>query len=426
MTLGGHITTTSIADDKSNRGVPSLLTRLLRRELSGVEETIDLPGSADDWNRLRSVARRHRIFPLVYMAIKRIHSTALPSDWRDDFRSNAGRSLQLTGELFKLLDELHRQDIPAIPFKGLTMAARVYADVALREAGDLDLLVRREEIVPAVDVLVAAGLRPIYPTATPAEQRYLSRLHGLDRSAYLRSHSEHHLVCDRRQVNVDLHASITLREFGIRWDMDGMWNRATSFPLAGRQVSCLCHEDLMLVLCANGAKDGWDGLDRVCDVAAMLRNTNEREGINWERMFALAEQAGMIRILALGLWLAHKLFSSPLPESVEARLQSDSATQRIGSHLRDRLLSERVHPDSRVRRARLYLQLRERWRDRARCCLEYLRPGVGDWAALPLPSPLHFLHYPIRPLRLICRYGVELFRPPAAVRSDSASASRYD
>ncbi|HXE53003.1 MAG TPA: nucleotidyltransferase family protein, partial [Tepidisphaeraceae bacterium] len=222
-------------------------------------------------------------------------------------------------------------------------------------------------------------------------------------------------VCKRRQVNVDLHASITLREFGIQWDIDGMCNRATSFPLAGRQVSCLCHDDLMLVLCANGAKDGWDGLDRVCDVAALIRNTNEREGINWERMFAVAEQAGMTRMLAVGLWLARELFSSPLPEGVEARVQSDTATQRIGSHLLDRLLSKPSNPDSRVRRAWLYLQLRERWHDRARCCLEHLRPGVGDWAALPLPAPLRFLHYPIRPLRLISRYGIELFQRPGGV-----------
>ena len=49
--------------------------------------------------------------------------------------------------------------IPAIPFKGPTLASAAYGGLALRESGDLDILVRAEDAVRAKDMLVSSEFR---------------------------------------------------------------------------------------------------------------------------------------------------------------------------------------------------------------------------------------------------------------------------
>ena len=81
----------------------------------------------------------------------------------------------------------------------------LYGNAALREAGDLDLLVRPHDIVATKRLLVQRGFRPIFPTSTPSEAAYLAALTGSREVDYLTTHSEHHLVARQGMVNVDLH-----------------------------------------------------------------------------------------------------------------------------------------------------------------------------------------------------------------------------
>src|SRR5205085_1153465 len=109
-------------------------------------------------------------------------------EWSDCYRANAARAIQLTDALFDLLDRFAKAHIQAIPFKGPTLAATAYGDLSLRQAGDLDLLVHRSDIVRAADLLEALGHRPFFPTSTPREAQYLGRLRGSARTKYLRHH----------------------------------------------------------------------------------------------------------------------------------------------------------------------------------------------------------------------------------------------
>lgn len=362
-----------------------------------------------NWARLLRMARRHRIVPLLYLNLKTLRTTAIPAtifaELRLQFLSNAARNLQLSDELMKLISALERQNIPAIPFKGLALASEVYGDVSYRDAGDLDLLVHRQDIVRAVNLVESLGHRPIFPTSTPREAAYLRTLTPTRRQAYLLAHSEHHLVREDGLVNVDLHWAIALREFSVPIDTDGIWRRTSSAVICGRQVPALSAEDLLLVLCVNGAKDCWERLDRVCDVAELLRHRPE---LDWQRVSHLAGSVGAMRMLLLGLKLAATLLGASLPSNMAVAIERDTQVAEIARGISSDLVADpSAQPGSRSRRQLFQLRLRERRLDRVGYCLAHLRPGVGDWAAVTLPWWLGFLYYFLRPIRLLARYGSE-------------------
>jgi hypothetical protein len=369
-------------------------------------------GEAVDWEPVLQLARDHRVTPLLYAHLKGADAGVVPSDvlqtLREEFQENAARTLRLAAEIRRILDLLAQEGIAAVSFKGLTLAAAYYGNLALREAGDIDLLIHRADIVKARRLMMDKGFRPIFPTASEAEARYLSALTDERERKYLLSHCEHHLVDEAGGVNVDLHWAITLREFSLPLDAEVLWSRLQTTTLAGKPMPTLSAEDLLFVLCINGGKDCWRRLDRVCDVAQVLHT---RPDLEWERVVSEARRVGGLRILLLGLLLASDLLDAALPELVARELARDPAVGRLADEVKQTMLCK-PSPDepSRAAMSVFHLRLRERKRDRLAYCLAHLRPGVGDWVSLPLPRGLSFLYYVIRPFRLLGRYGLERLR----------------
>lgn len=372
------------------------------------DESATAPGDGElacDPYSLVALARQNRVAPLLYHALKQsdFPFAGHPSlqKLQCHYRHNAARTLQLSFALSNLLDKLSRQ-IDVIPFKGPPLAANAYGDVSLREAGDLDLLVKHQDIVRAADLLASLGHQPIFPTSTPREAAFLQSLTGDRRARYLRRHCEHHLVSEPARINVDLHWAIALREFSLGMDTDGLWRRARTISFQGCPTLAMSPEDELLVLCINGAKDCWSRLDRVCDLAMLLVNASS---LDWDLIIASADQARLRRIVLLGLTLASGLLGAPLPADIVSKIGCDRTLGVIASRMgRKMLFNCGAAPTSRLAGFLFLLRMRDGWHERYEYCIAQLRPGVGDWSALPLPEALSFLHYVVRPFRLLGRH----------------------
>jgi hypothetical protein len=71
------------------------------------------------------------------------------------------------------------------------------------------------------------------------------------RSAQLR------LVREETACLVEIHTRITPRDFFFPIRLEDLWPRLQSVSLCGQEVTALGGEDLLLVLCAHGAKEMW-------------------------------------------------------------------------------------------------------------------------------------------------------------------------
>ena len=156
--------------------------------------------------------------------------------------------------------------------------------------------------------------------------------------------------------------------------------------------------DLLVVLCAHGAKHGWKEPALVRDIARLVEISAGE--IDWPDLLNRAAQAGALRMLLLGLRLAADT-GAPVPENLLSQAEKDRTIRRLVSRI-DPQAPESPH---------FFIQTRERLRDRLACRASLaLTPNEEDYALLPLPTALSPLYYPLHALRVAGKYSLSFLR----------------
>jgi hypothetical protein len=353
-----------------------------------------------DWAYLLNQAERHGLMPLLSHHVLAVGRDRLPGQTleqlRHCFRDNAVHSLALTGELVQVLHLFHTHGIRALPYKGPTLAALAYANPALRPCSDLDVLVHPRQVTQARDLLLARGYR-LEVDLTALQQAF-----------YLESIGQLPLVQGKEGIRVELHAAITPKAFPCALGLRELWQRRQTLVVMGREVASPATEDLLLILCVHGAKHLWSRLLWVCDVAEILRK--ERE-IPWEPTRKQARRVRGERMLLVGLALARHLLVAPLPRDAARAIQADPVVSRLAAQVCARFFQAAEPRPGAFTGSLFYLRVREHLRDGLRACLSLaVMPTEADWRALPLSPPFSFLYYLVRPLRLLGKYGQQLWK----------------
>jgi len=357
-----------------------------------------------DWDYLLRMVQRHRLRPLLFRHLGTASPETVPESvldqLRDYFNTNAQRNLFLTAELIRVLREFEAHGVPAIPYKGPALAASVYGNLALREVGDLDILVRKDNIFQARELLASLGYQQwIRLTDTPGS------LTSAQEAALMHSRGGHNYVHSDTTSVVDLQWTVAKRHFSFQLSPEYLWQHVQQTRLGGSKILTLSPETLLIVLCMHGSKHLWERLVWVCDVAELVRGS---EKLAWENVIEQARISGSERMLLLGLYLTKSLLGSSLPETVLQRVRSDPAVGEIAERVQNRLFSENGFEVSfeKIRFEVDHLNMRERWRDRARyCVLTLMTPDEEDWMSVRLPASLWPFYYVLRPIRLIGKYG---------------------
>ena len=354
-----------------------------------------LCGDGLDWPRATRLAHRHGLTPLLYRHLSTVCPERVPPATLDDLRTrcevNAVRNRFLAARLRGVVDVLAAAGISAIAFKGPTLALELYGDLSLRHFGDLDVLVRREDLPACKERLIAHGYRPMRELTAAAEARYVD------------TEYEYGLVGDRGRVRVELHWNVLPRAFSFRLDADRLWRAARATTVDGTRVLVPAPEDLMLILAVHGAKHLWERLAWIADLGELVR---AHPRLDWRACLADARARGVERMVLIGLCLARDLLGTMLPDDVEERIRSDSPVVPLAGRIAGWLESGSIPPTRSMAALDVATAMRERVTDRVRYALRLaLTPTIDDWASVRLPPALFFLHYPLRPVRLALKYG---------------------
>ncbi|WP_089937438.1 nucleotidyltransferase domain-containing protein [Candidatus Entotheonella palauensis] len=189
------------------------------------------------WVALLDIARRHAVIPHLYYSLRAIDPPSVPpanlAALQGLFETNARHNLYLTGTLRAILRAFEARGISALPYKGPALAVRLYGNIALRQFGDLDILVRPRDTRSAIELLLEQGYQPLNPGgATPA---ILNRFRK---------------VCELRhpesQVCVELHWALTSWTFYFPLRLDSVWNRLETVAVADEPVRAMGIEDTLL------------------------------------------------------------------------------------------------------------------------------------------------------------------------------------
>lgn len=343
-----------------------------------------------DWGYFFLLSRRHAVTPLVYRQLKHHVPPEKLQQFKKHSLENSARNVVLNAELCRLIKWFSDEGIEAIPYKGPILALFAYDDLALRRFVDLDVIVKKNDVARARDLLLADDYALAKPLSAEQQELLLRTQHNLQ------------FTKDNRRLIVELHWEVAPHLFASTVQTETLWRHLVSFNLNGTTVQTLSADDLLFSLCVHGSRHLWERLGWICDVAELI----SRRDLNWTALLERAANADSERMFLLGLHLAATLLDAPLPREVKLRCDADKGLAPLAANIVEHLFNGPEHVPATPREILKYnLGVRKSLSARARYLVHILRPTDGDVARRSLPAGLHFAYYLMRPFRLIFRTG---------------------
>lgn len=263
-------------------------SELLRLSLpgSGLRNALPPPGSAET-RALLCQAERLGVLPAV--------SRELLGEADEIVCRTTGRSLWLKQEQTRLLSMLEGAGIRARAVKGVDLATALYPDLSWRWVGDVDLLVEKQDVIAAYDLLRSAGLVSNHAW-TPA---------GLTEQLLRPELLAPELIFTGPQgLVVELH-----------WDWTG-----GKLPVGALLDE---PEDYLVYLCRHAGKHFWSELKWSCDIELFLRRYGAE--IEWAPFWRAARKSGSERSCAISLELCRRWFGESGVGGLQQRLDRTAA-----------------------------------------------------------------------------------------------------
>ena len=359
--------------------------------LARLRELLD---GALDWEFALRFAEVHSLIPLLYFHLHAHAPEKVPPAVYEKLREQSRRisalNVYLSGELRRLLKLFAAHSIEAIPYKGPALAAKAYGNIALRHFGDLDILVRRRDVLRVMKLLVAEGYT-LHPPLNDVQQALM-----------LRTQCNLPFTRDGRRLIVEIHWRVSARLFSSPLDEESLWENSGLDSFEGTTIKTLAPEDLLLSLCVHGAKHLWERLSWIADIAQLLEVYPD---LNWARLLERAHRSGTERMLLLGLYVAHDLLGAKLPAHVAAQFKIDADINLLAGQIYSRLFAEGSEASGMSGYFLFQLRARRRLRDKFNYCRYVVSPTEEDLTLLSLPAPLSFVYYVLRPLRMLWTGG---------------------
>ncbi len=344
------------------------------------------------WKVLFDLAERHGVHPLLYRAFSGEQDWVPAAEMRVQsqlYQANLHKAMLIARELIHLVDHLAGTGIEVLPYKGVALAQLMYGDIALRQTGDIDLLIRARDLPRIRNAVRDLGYVPQL-SLSPAQER-----------AYLKSGYECVFDGPAGRNLLEVQWGILPRFYAVDFEPEDLFRRTVPLQVAGHAMKSPSMEDLFLILSLHAAKHVWERLIWLCDLAWIARLPQ----LNWPWIAAQAINLGTIRILRVTLLLIKHLLKLDIPVAAESGLPPDPQTDLLAHEITAHIVSATEYNVESLAYFQLMLRLRENSRDRIRFISRLvLTPGPGEWAAVRLPGRLFPLYRLVRLGRLAGKF----------------------
>ncbi len=362
-----------------------------------------------DWAALVALATEQKVCPLLYQRLKSRGLDSVVPDTtmqalQDFYFKNAARNLRLCNELKHIVETLSAdgvspagETISVIVLKGLHLATQVYDNIALRQMGDLDLLVPEEHLGRTADALVASGYGPAKPYSIDVDVAVSRHL-----TAFIKSEIG----------EVEVHWTLTEPNQPYTIAVDALWARAIPLQIAGVDVLGLGLDDLLLHLCLHTSYQHQFafGLRPSCDIAYLI----QRHGaaLDWRAVQQRAETWGWERGVYLALRLAKELVGAAVPDEVLRQLEPPAFEEAIVATAKNQIFADRAATRAVPRNLAQLMGRNNLWASLRDFARSVFIPKVVLAKKYPVSpnSPKIYLYYPVRFKDVLVRHGRTAWR----------------
>jgi hypothetical protein len=358
-----------------------------------------------NWSDLVSYAHSQGVLLLLHEGLNHA-GAAMPQSIAEELqmfrRARSMNNISLLQELARVIQILTQHNIPVLTFKGPTLALTAYQNIGLRQFGDLDILVRSQDFLRSLDLLVDVG--------GYQRDRQLTYLKPQREAQFLMA--DHEASLSRRNANIDVHQSM-LPGYFLRADFEfeSLYAQATSINLGQGVAKTLSAEDMLLYLCIHGSKECWSSLKWVCDIAMFIHTHPD---LDWLSILHKADHLCGKRIVFISLLLANRLLATELPAILWDGIYADRTAQTATDYFITHLFQPHHQSGFSFTVFRLYVWMMEHWHDRLNLVRYLARPlREAVWAIPPtsrdqewmtLPPQYHKIYYFLRPIRLTSKF----------------------
>ncbi len=260
-----------------------------------------------------------------------------------------------------------------------------YGNVALRRFVDLDVIVKKSDVLKARDILLNEGYIPSKSLSLDQQEMLLRTQHNMQFSR------------DNHRLIIELHWEVAPHLFASTVNGERLWQDLITVDLNGTTVKTFSAGDLLFSLCVHGSRHLWERLGWICDIAELIK----RQPLNWPALLERAVISDTERMFLLGVHLAQRLLDAPVPAEVKQRCDADQRLSPLADNIIEHLFNGPTHVPATSREIFKYnIGVRKTLSARARYLLYMLRPTDSDLGSRSLLPSLSFAYYLTRPFRL--------------------------
>ena len=349
-----------------------------------------------NWEYLFNLAYKNRMIPLLYFNLINNKDTNIPEQYlnlmKEYCEKSSKQNLFLSQELLKIINLLRINNIDALYIKGPIMTSNIYQNLALREFGDLDILIHQNDFSKIKKIFLSHGYQIEH------------NLNSWQENLYVKNHYQITFQ-NKIGVNLDIHWCLTPKYLNQSFSWDKLLKNTIEIDFYNEKVKTLSTEYLLIYLCVHGSKDLWKELRALTDIYELINST---QNLNWGIILKTAKEFKVLKMVYLGILLTNLIYGAKIPNKIMHEIQSKNDLIKIAPNIYSNFFTLAEHNISISKQLLFHTKLLDTFIDKIRYSIYLgILPTINDWKCVSLPKHLNTLYYFIRPFRLFKKYSAK-------------------
>lgn len=272
------------------------------------------------WNTFLSRARENGVSAIVSGTLNRFerYLSEFPSfvseELKKDYYLNAAKNILTFEELGKILGALREGGISVMVLKGAALASTVYKNLALRPMADVDLLLKKEDLLRADARLKLLGYGPADRPAESTDS-CLSYLTSLDYRKHSPNSPSFHVHW--HFVNSTVPNDSYIHDINI----ENIWRDAEEAGIAGVKTLAMAPHHLIIHLSEHALRVSHSAtkLSYFYDIYEAINSYGSR--LDWNKFVDESLEFRLDRMVYFSLYFTSHFLDARIPEYVLLRLK---------------------------------------------------------------------------------------------------------
>ncbi|MDY7032098.1 MAG: nucleotidyltransferase family protein [Thermodesulfobacteriota bacterium] len=275
-------------------------------------DIVEIQRDIIDWEYFLKKARSEGISPLVFLEYgkiitnKEIVPDHVTEELEKDYYTNVSRNTILLSKLGNILHVLNEEGIQVIVLKGAALAETVYGNIALRPMTDVDLLVRKEDMLMIDKQLKALGYFP--------SDRSIGDIDFS--STYLTTLDYRHASTHSPSFHIHWHfinSSIPNKHYIRDIDMEDIWQDAQKTNIADAETLVMAPHHLLIHLSEHALRisHSFNKLIFFCDMNEAIHFYNEK--LDWDMLMRYSYKFKLDKMVYFNLYFISVFLEAKIP-----------------------------------------------------------------------------------------------------------------